>query len=348
MKLDNKNLAIIALCLFLITVFLYSGISFSGSGFTRGTHLIQGLEPSEISEFVISSGSESVHIARSGDQFTVGELAGYPADFEKLNKLIIDLLDITLTSQISTNPGYFSEYQVAEDSQESTRVELKDSQGTTLTGVIIGTTGENLPGPYVRRVDSQTTFAAASPVNISTEAMDYIDAEPFDYDVDKVVRIVSESSESGFTIERTEEEGLDLVNPPSGRSVNRKEVDNLAAALNNLRFNKVESRENAAFTADHTLTVSFTSGLAYQVETAELDDSFFMRARAIAPEEREVFLSRDEGEEQLKEKEEYFLDRERAQAFNDLHGNYVYKLSKPMARSVRKTMEDMLRKEQEE
>lgn len=352
MKIENKHLAVTAAVLLVITLFLYSGIEFTGDGFAPGATLVQGLDTSEINRIVIDDGDSTVTIVRSGELFVVEEASGYPADMETVNQVIVTISDIRLSRLVSANQEYYSEYGVAEDSP-NTSIAFYDGEDKLLIGVIKGKRGDAESGPYVRMMQGEKVYAATSNFPLKAEPLYYIETAPFEYDVDKIVSITAAYADGSFTINRqppAEGEGsgeLQLVDVPEGESADESSIDDLAMALNDMIVESVHKPSEISAVWNHSLKVTFRSGLQYVVNSAEKDGEYLVALAAVSPEQRDVYLSPDETETELREKEDYFLDQERATAFNTLHAGFVYKVDESDGTRIRAKLADLLKNDQE-
>lgn len=343
MSKTNRNLLVAVAVLFLLSVLTYRQTASRADRFQRGQLFLPNLNPDEIATIEVSKGEESTTLRRQGDRFTVAEKRGYPASNSSVNRLLRDLLEIGLETEVGRGEGLAAELELEPAGPETVELALADRADKEMVRLRVGQTGEEGRGNYIRRLDEDNAsiYLTSQNVFLSSDPASYLEKEIVDHPASEVVRIEG----TDFELARAEAENdLQLVDPPAGRQAKTSEVNRLASILSGLRYDDVfvaDDPQVAGLQFRPGLVVHLRDGSSYVLSYAEAEERFFLKIRG-ENEVQQVAITVDESEEELKEKAEKLSRADEIDAFNDFHGSWVYEISSFTAEKLKLGRADLL------
>lgn len=356
--MSERNLLILAVTasiLIVLVALFYSGLDFSRESFKSGTPLLQGLDPDKISSITIKKGGETLTLRRSAEGFVIEEKGGYPADTEKINDLLIDLLEIRLAEKTTESAANHDELGVGEDSADATLLFLNDLEGKQIAGIVKGKQVSRGSGSYIRLVEENTVYSTEKQFALDTNATDYMNDELFEsLETEKITRVDVITSLGGYTLVREPAEGEDeegrivLLDIPPGKTADEDACSDVFEALDYLSFDDVRRADEIQLAWDGTYRCTFESGLIYIIQSAKHDDKFYISLSAQPPAVDQITISPDEAEESLEEKEAILLAGDAAEAFNQRHAGWIYEVSESDSEDLRKPVEELFEEEEED
>jgi hypothetical protein len=353
--MSEKNLltlAVVAAVLIIAAALLYSGLDFSRESFKSGTPLLQGLAPEKIGAIEIKQGADTLTLKRSGEGFVIEEKGGYPADTNKINTLIIDLMDIRLATKVTDSAANHAELGVADSSVDAVILTLKNLEGKQIAGIIKGKSLSVGSGSYIRRSGENAVFSTEAYITINSKATDYIDSDLFKFDTKNISRVDVTTPEGSYTLEKETVEGKEdetkarLLNVPRGKTADQSTCDDVFEALQYLSFDDVLKEGDIQPQWDATYRCTLDSGLTYIVQLAKIGDKNYIRLSAQPPEVDSVSISQNEADESLKKKEAILLAGDTAAAFTKKHSGWIYEVSSSDTEDLRRPLNDLFEKEQ--
>lgn len=223
-----------------------------------------------IREYDTTKGAfNTVTLAISGDQWGVGERSGYPAAFEKLGKMLMDLKEQKAGKQKKYGPGAWADLKLKEpkdgvkDEGAGLSIELLGESDKVLRTLVLG-----------KNVTSSTVGREASPfggggneryarVNDDGDTVWQVDGQFYDLrpmpedwvdksfiEVTKIkeIEVTPPNAADGWKASRKEESGdFTLADPKPGEDFD-KDKASLTSVLANPTFNDVVTKDKA--TAD--------------------------------------------------------------------------------------------------
>ena len=178
--MSNKKLAILGIIAagFIIWAVVQTRISNRPrTASNRQAYLIQGLETRDIGSITVRAGNDETTLKRqAGGQFVVANKDDYPADMKQINVLITKCLDIQTTQFITAKKENYETLGLTEDKARYV-VKFFKSDGSLLTGVIVGNARQAGQGSYVRLATSDEVYVAPEVPWLKSGAMDYINQE---------------------------------------------------------------------------------------------------------------------------------------------------------------------------
>ncbi len=107
----------------------------------------------DVAQVVIKEGQTALHLVKKDDAWRVAERADYPADFEKVARLLRTLWELHATQDVKAGPSQFARLELTEPGAQpggGTLVDLQDAAGKRLAALILGKRQtEGAPGRYV-------------------------------------------------------------------------------------------------------------------------------------------------------------------------------------------------------
>jgi Domain of unknown function (DUF4340) len=172
----------------------------------RGTPLLPSLARGlgSVTSMSIRKGGATpvVTIHKQGEQWTVAQRAGYPADVPKLRKVLQDLSDATIREEKTSNPASYSIIGVEDPLQAGAtgaqiEVVAQDGKHAVIVGKPAGM------GNFVRRADEKTSFVVEPGISFESEPRFWIDTRLLDIPTAKIRSIeVKPASAPGYALRR--------------------------------------------------------------------------------------------------------------------------------------------------
>jgi len=213
----------------------------------------------------------------------VAEADYYPARFEQVKKLVLDVTDMFIISEKTSNSSLFSELGVQDPTAENSRSHLitfKDGAGNIITSLVAGRTSESgasvdNPGQYVRNPVSNDTFLVSRALDLSTDATDWIERELLNIPDDRIMETtIAHADGATVTLVRKQgEANFAVTNLPEGKVSNSYYFTNQPGTfLSDLRIDNVKARSNFTFPEEQAKTTIRTyDGLVATITSANVD-----------------------------------------------------------------------------
>ena len=193
-----------------------------GASREEGQKFLQGVPPAAINDIAnisIKQNASNVTLVRAGDQWTVSERGGYPANFANLSELVKKFWDLKVTRAVTAGPSRLPVLKLTKDA--ATLVELKDDKGKSIAAITLGLQtskemgedsqfgGGAFPnGRYVMRGDDLKTIALVSdPLNVEAKAEDWLSKEWFKVEKARAVSVVTTNATNNWKLARETETG---------------------------------------------------------------------------------------------------------------------------------------------
>jgi hypothetical protein len=312
----------------------------------KPTYLIQGLETRDIGSIVIGAGENEVTLRRqAGGKFVVVNKDDYPADMKQINDLITRCLDIKTTQFITEKKENHETLGLTEDKARNV-VKFFKSDGSLLTGVIIGNAKEAGQGNYVRLITSDKVYVAPEVPWLRSGAIDYIDQELITVARDDIESVTVISPDGKYTLKKKSEgDGFTLENIPAGKKLKDSDSKNVANAIANIRFTDVKKKSEGADESafDRQYVCRLTDSTVYTLKINRQDNKTYVICQAEFTDTTPVTIKKEgESEEELKKKEAKLLARDNARKFTAEHQGWIYEIAEWKAQNLTKKLSDLL------
>lgn len=294
-----------------------------------GKPVLAGVDVNQVTGVQIARNGESLRITQSNGVWQVENAFGYPADFSKLRRSLLELHNLTI-SHVQRD------FSPAPDATV-TRVNLSDAQARTLAElqIVSRTTDGYAPGRYIIR-DSQPDgwLVQSDLTEFSPEPRQWINREVVDLPA-RDVRRIDMVPDDGTPVTFAREDGkLRMLNLEDSELFDDAKAFGIESALSRLMF------QNVADPALDPATTGLSTGAVFRV-TSTLDVVYTVRIGSRVPEggARYAAFSADLAPEAAEtdddptdpDASDPAINRVQAEqdvrAFNNRHADWVYTLA---------------------
>ena len=214
----------------------------------RGTYAPREAEPerlfpglaeslNSVAEIDITSGDESITLAKRDGAWVDASRGGYPVRFEPVKQLLVTLSEAEVLDHKTSDPANFARLGVADPSAESepgpggpgdpATVTLRDASGKALASAVLGKVRQLGDARFVRRTSDDEVLLVEGRLVVQARAAGWLDREIMRIERDAFdnVTIVRPDGEE-FTIRRAPEgaPALELLDIPAGRELNSQSL----------------------------------------------------------------------------------------------------------------------------
>ncbi len=252
-----------------------------------GTPVLPGLEKSlnSVTEVrIVKAGKVGATLEKHGDGWVVAE-RGYPADFRRLRRLLLDLGSlkaIERKTRLAANYPLLGVEDVSQPKATGSEVEVI-APGRTWS-IIVGDSSDANSG-YVRVAGSRQSLLASPLLRVDAKPSLWLDPVVIDVKQDRV-REIDEQPAKGprYSVSRAGKGQVDLTvrGIPRGRELSGPDAaDTMANALSNLTLDDVAKAGSAPHAADLSHAVFRTfDGLEIDVSGWQSDKKHFIELTA--------------------------------------------------------------------
>jgi hypothetical protein len=240
--------------------------------------------PDAVAKVALTTPEGSFTLVReTGDRWSALERFGYTVDEDQVRALIVALADMRLIEAKTRLPGRYGRLEVEDvdvEDAKSRLLRVESADGNVLAEAIFGKqqhrlTGNQAAGTYLRRPGEAQSWLASGGVAIDGEVAGWLDEEIVDLDAERVARIeIRPESGPGYIAQRDAAgEPLQLADLAEGETAKEgADLDRLAAAFADLRFEDVKPRRELAWPeAHHTAAATTFDGVELTVQLAKID-----------------------------------------------------------------------------
>ena len=269
-----------------------------GSGRPLFPDLISQLNEIRIIE--IKRGEAKVVAERNGAGWTLPDKSGYPADGDKIHKLLLGAAGLSRVEPKTSNPALYSELGLAtaggDDSGPITYA-LKSGAGETVAALMVGNSAPATGDPdlsefYVRTPDESQIWLVEGKLPGGSAAIDWLKRKIIDIDRQRVreARVEHAGGEVVTIVRganRDQEFGLKEA-PPSQTVDGQWKLNDIGRLFSSLELEDVRPKENAPVSgnADYVVNVSTVDGLKVRMDVFKVDDKAFAVLEAALSEEK--------------------------------------------------------------
>jgi len=308
-----------------------------------------GARINDIQSVAITRGDTVATLKLASDGWTLAEKSGYPANFEKVRRLMVELTQLTTEEAKTRQAASYASLEVEDAGKDakSTLVTLKDAKGDTAVSLLVGKTrfgrGPSSEGVYVRKAGDAQAWLAKGRLAIERESINWLDRSIANLSKDRVQQAtVLRTDGKTLTVKRDKASDKDftLVDMPEGRKVRSAwDTNDIAGMFENLELEDVKPVAEVAFPeAPGKASATTFDGLTLTAEIVEIEDNVWARLKAAyaAP---ATPVPAEEAAGKLKTPEE--AEKEAA-ALNAKLGAWAYKLTSFKGGVMKKQVDDLL------
>jgi hypothetical protein len=216
----------------------------------------------------ITRGAMTANFSLINRQWTVVEKGNYPADQERVRKLLLQLAECELIEPKTDNPGLLARLDLDDPANgKSTLVTAQDRSGGLVAQLIIGgrhpsEIGGGDAGVYVRKPGTDQTWLARGAFDVAGDALSWLDRRIIDIPPLRVASVVLTAADgSAVTVARTSPDlPFAIDNPPPDATPKDDAVMAApAGALEALTLDDVKPATEMTIPDDGVATASFTT-----------------------------------------------------------------------------------------
>jgi len=250
----------------------------------------------EVSAVEVATPARTFTVVRAGDGWGIKELKNFPAKFEKVKTVLVELSQLRYLEAKTSDPARFERLQlrdVTEKGARSKRVTVRDKDGKVLAEGLMGRRNENLfgsgkGGTYIRVGGKPQTWLVEGIVQLGDGPPDWISKKLPDIKERLVKRIVVTSPKGGEVVvqrEDAKDKDFKLEAIPAGkRQRGQWETNQMPKALDGVELTDIRRDDEVPFPPDATYKgrIETFVGLVVHTEAAKIGKKFWTRLSASA------------------------------------------------------------------
>ena len=306
----------------------------------------------EVGSIVVAKNDETFVFERKGDTWVAASRNDYPADFERLRKLLVEIASLrTVEAKTSSAAGYraLEVEDLSEAGAKSIRVTLKDGGGAELASLYIGksrfATGRpEGDGVYVRKAAETRSWLARNRMSVDRDIARWLDRKLTDLAQDRVQRLtVVQADGARLEINRATPADKDFAveSPPTERKLKPAyDIDAVATAFSSLEFDDFAPATGIEFPANAPATEVMTfDGVTVTATFAEKNGKTWIRFAAKFAAPSPPINPDDEPAKNLLSPE---AAAKQADDINRRLGGWAYTVSSWKLETLRRKLDDLL------
>lgn len=277
----------------------------------------------------IQTAQRKFTIQRGDNGWGVADLNGYPANFDKVKTVLVELSQLRYLEPKTSDPARFERLELQEvtaKGAKSKKVTVKDKSGKILAEGLIGKRNEDLfgtgkGGVYMRIAGKKESWLIEGIVSTGEGPADWVSKKILDISGGAMKRLEIKSPKGGHVAvsrKTAKDKHFTLEDIPAGkRQRGEWETDQMPKAFENLTLIDLKRADEVDF-ATGTYKGSFTTfdGLVIKSEAAKLGKKYWVRLSASA----------GEGADET--------TKERVQNINDRLVGYVYEVKEEVGKKL--------------
>ncbi len=294
------------------------------------------------------------------------ERDNYPAQPGKIGELVVKLTRMEKVEPKTKLPDRYDRLDlvdpVEKEDSRAKAVELLDSGGNTLAGVLVGkrkfTLGSTEGGTYILLPEDPQAWLVTGELNPGSRARDWLVREISDIKDDDIERVtITHPDGEVLVVSKGDpvQSNFDVEDVPANMELRRDTIANdTGRVLSNLLLDDVKKAADVDFPADQTITAVFEGfdGFSVTVDLIEDGDANWVRFRGDASAVAQVSES-DAGAEDAAEQSDAneAETKDWAAIISELNSRadgWVYQLPGYEVSGIKKRMADMVREPEEE
>lgn len=267
--------------------------------------LMENLDVNQVAEVKITKAKETVTLQKKGDQWTVTERSGYPADFTKLRDAVMDFKDLKKTQSINVPESELGTLELEKPGtgdHSGTLVELRNDKGGELASALLGKThmqksdnsnpffsGGMPDGRFLKLEEGPAEVLVVSePLREFTAvATDWLDKSFIKIDKIRSLTLRSPEKERSWQVKKeVEKDQFQLGDVPDGREADSGKIKQTASALKYFRFSDVLSGaakpDQTGLDKAETLIVETFDHFSYELKLASANGKYFCAVKVSA------------------------------------------------------------------
>jgi len=250
----------------------------------------------EVAALEVAVPGRTFTVHRSGDGWGIKELKDFPAKFEKVKTVLVELSQLRYLEAKTSDPARFDRLQlrdVTAEGAKSKQVTVRDKDGKVLAKGLIGKRNESLfgsgrGGTYIRVGGKPQTWLVEGIVQLGNGPPDWISRKLPDVKGDLVKRITVMSPKGGGVVIKREaptDKDFKLEDIPPGKNQRGQwETNQMPKALEGVELTDIRRADEIPFPADGTYKgrIETFGGLVVLTEAAKIGKKYWTQISATA------------------------------------------------------------------
>ena len=242
----------------------------------------------------VTGGEETFTLARDGDAWVVEEKERYPADPDRVHRLLLGAAGMKRVEPKTSKPELYSKLWLEDPSGEdarSVRFALEDTSGAVLATWVLGNRRPSKSDAsrtelYVRVADDPMAWLVEGSVPGGRETIDWLDREVARIDRERLRAVeVAHTDGAVVAVHRAlpADDDFALRDIPAGREVDsRYRINDIGRFLEDLRFEDVTAASSLDFAGapDKRAQVTTFDGLRIHIDSVMRDGDAWVKLRA--------------------------------------------------------------------
>ena len=297
--MQNKGL-IGLLAVTLLAVIAAVMVSRGGSGMPgdplAGTRVLPDVHErlDTVARIAFIHGDARATLVRAGDQWSVEEKGGYPANAVKVHQTLLGLGELAFVEPKTRKPDLYPRLELDDPDKagaKSTLVTVSDDKGTLLGEIIAGkrkddALGGGNDGIYVRKVGDAQSWLARGTLEIAGDPAAWLDTKLFDVPADQIKAVTLTAADGGklaFLRAKAGDAFALTAPPPAGKKLKSDSaLNDPAGALGGLELSDVRPAKDVDIPKDGVAQARFEAfdGLVVTVTLFKRDGADWARIDA--------------------------------------------------------------------
>ena len=231
-----------------------------------GKPVLDQVDLTAAKKILIDAGPRKVTLKSGPDGWVVAEQGDFPADDLKLRKFLISLANETIEHRVTENPARLLELGLLtqeesgnkfEEEKTGTLVSLLDQENQTIYRVLVGKSRIPAKGPttafggqYIRFPEEKAAYLVAETLRVESESRRWLDGTVVKFDRNKLLKSVRLARGKGgrLALARENPEGPWKMQGAASKTLNAREMDDLATQISDLKLHQVAQQGRSAAT----------------------------------------------------------------------------------------------------
>lgn len=329
----------------------------SGSGAVSSERLFPALaaKVNDVGTVIVARKDDTTTIVRKGDTWAVSDKNDYPAAFDKVRKLLVELAELRSLEQKTSTPDLFASLELEDLSQsdaKSTVVTLKDAGGGDLVSVVVGKVrvgrgGSSGDGVYVRKANENQTWLAKGRISLERGDVSWLDRVVIDVPRERVAKAILAQPDGSRVVvarPRATEKNFTLEGVPPGKKAKEWDVNQAATPLERLELDDVRPAAGSPDAKQYAEIVTF-DGLIARADLVEIDGQTWVKVSARYEQPASSPSDEEVKEGKLKNADDVRKDVE---AINAKTSAWLYRLPDWKTDNLRKKLADLVEDEKKD
>lgn len=283
----------------------------------------------DVSSIQIQNATRRYTVERVGDGWGIGELKGYPAQFEKVKTVLVQLAELRYLEPKTSDPERFERLNLRDVSVKgarSVKLSIKDKAGETLAEGLIGKEnaelfGTDRGGMYMRIGGKKESWLIEGLVKLGDGPADWVSKKIIDVKSGAMRELVIDSPKGGtvrVSRKAVTDKNFTLADIPAGkRQRGEWETNQMPKAFEALELIDLKRADEVDFGEGTYKGRWYTfDGLIIQSEAAKLGKKYWVRLSA---------ATADNADD---------ITRKRAEQINARHVGYVYEIKEEAGKKM--------------